>query len=486
MRWNLIERQWNWMDDGVLTYALCAMRAVWIWLWLHLAARALTPTHGDWIALPTVFGLLALGTLLSQYGIFRMKSNARAALLVSSAGLVAVVLSVYFAVGTERAPLWDARWLRAILDNIAASLVVLSIAVWLWRWGILTGRELVLYDVFLFNFTIGVIAFVIALGVAFGMNLVSLYELVLPLLLFFAIGLGTLALSSLQDARRYEGGRTGQQIALNRYWLGTVGAIIGAVLLGGLLLTQLFAPEYLSGILTMLTVILGWMAQLLFLVAVIVSYIVFAIFEFFARFFPSLNLSNLQKIQPPPNYAEQFKDLEHQSSSSPSPEVYLALEIIAGILIAGAIILIFALAFRRFLYLDKEEIEETRETIFSFDLVKEQLAQLFKRKGGKDKATAPFVSIIGDAPRAQVRRTYQALLAWAASRGVPRAPGQTPNEYLMLMDQGLHLYIEPISIITDAYVQARYSIAPIPADRAEGVMRAWQIIVHDNAADGKA
>jgi hypothetical protein len=478
MRWNLIERQWNWMDDGVLTYALCAMRAVWVWLLLHLAARAFTPTRGDWIALPTVFGLLALSTLLSQYGIFRMKSDAGAALLVSFGGLVAVGLALYFGIGVDRAPLWDERWLRAMPDDVATSFVVLSVAVWLWRWGILTGRELVLYDVFSFNFTIGVFAFVIALAVAFGTNLVSLYELVLPLLLFFAIGLGTLALSSLQDARRFEGARTGQQIALNRFWLGTVGAIIGALLLGGLLLTQLFAPEYLAGVLSILAIGRDWIARLLFLILVIVAFIIFAILEFFARFLPPLNVSsNVQNIQTPPSFAEQFKDLEQRATASPSPEVYLVLQTIAGILIAGAIILIFALAFRRFRYLDKEEIEETRETIFSFDLMKEQLAQLFRRKGDEDTATAPFVSIVGDDPRAQIRRTYQTLLAWATERGVPRAPGMTPDEYATRLSGALQLHSEPIALITAAYVLTRYSTNEVSTNQAAQVARAWKQIV---------
>lgn len=465
------------MDDGVLAYALAAMRAVWVWMLLHLAARALTPTRGEWMTLPTVLALLTFSTLLSQYGIFRMKSDTGAALLVSLGGLGAVILALYLSVSGARAPLWDACWLSALLNDPAPSVVVLVAAIVLWRWGILAGRERVLYDVFAFNFALGVIAFVVALALAFGTNVVSLYELVLPLLFFFALGLGALALSSLQDARRYEGGRTGQHVALNRYWLGTVGAIIGTLLLGGVLLTQLFAPDALAGVLNLLSLVLRWLVQVLFWVLVAVTFVIFAILEFFARFFPSLQISSrTQDLQTSSSLIEQFKDLEQHATQGPSPEVYAVLQILAGVILAGMILLIFAWAFRRFRYLDEEEIEETRESIFSLDLAREQLAQLLRRPR-TESPRAPFVTIDGEDPRAQIRRTYQALLAWASAHGVPRAPGMTPYEYLCALEHELGVNRALLDLITRAYVQARYSVASVEAARAQEVAQAWQHIV---------
>ncbi|MCX7840585.1 MAG: DUF4129 domain-containing protein, partial [Anaerolineae bacterium] len=397
-----------------------------------------------------------------------------AVLLVSFGGLAAVLIALYLSTGT-RVPLWDARWLGALLDDPAPSVVVLVVAIVLWRWGILAGRERVLYDTFAFNFALGVMAFVIALAVAFSTNVVSLYELVLPVLFFFAIGLGALALSSLQDARRYEGGRTGQQIALNRYWLGTVGVIIGALLLGGVLLTQFFAPDYLAGILNVLTLILNWLAQILFLVLIVVTFVVFTILEFFARLFPSLQISSRAQDLRTPTLFEPFKDWE-QATHAPSPQVYAVLQILAGVILAGVIVLIFAWAFRRFRYLDEEEIEETRETIFSFDLVREQLAQLLRRPRA-ESSRAPFVALDADDPRAQIRRTYQALLAWADARGVSRAPGMTPYEYARALEREPGIDRAALTFITRAYVEARYSAASVDATRAQEVARAWQQIV---------
>jgi hypothetical protein len=482
MALHLTDRKWNWIDDGALPYALDAMRAIWVWLIFHLWAHGLTPTRGDWLAPFTVFGLLAVSTLFAQYGAFRARTGVRATLLVAFGGLGAVMLALYLAVGLGRFAPWDVRWFGALADDPLITAVVLIVAVWLWRWGIVTGREPLIYDAFAFHFAFGILVFVAALGIAYAAAIVPPVELLFPLLLFFAISLGALAVSSLQSARRFEQQQTGQWFALNRYWLGIVGAVIGALLVGGLFLSQFFAPEAVAGILSGLTVLLDLLARLLYWVVLVAAFVVFALFGLIARVFPTAGLSvNPPAIATPPNLADQFKDLQQQPAGL-SPEAYLALQVIAGTLIAAFIILIFALAFRRFKVLLEEDVEETRETIFSFDLLKEQLAQLFKRKSqGQGASAPPFAAIRGDDARAQIRRTYQALLAFAAAHGIPRSPGQTPNEYLTSLARGMHIYLEPMMLITEAYVQARYSLTPISPDRADEVLRAWQVIASDAA-----
>ena len=348
MALNLADREWNWIDDGVLPYALDAMRAIWVWLIFHLWARGLTPTRGDWLAPFTVFGLLAASTLLAQYGAFRAKTGVRATLLVAFGGLGAVMFALYLAVGLGRFAPWDMRWFGALAEDPLITAVVLIVAVWLWRWGIVTGREPLLYDAFAFHFAFGVLVFVAALAIAYAAAIVPLVELLLPLLLFFAIGLGALAVSSLQSARRFEQQQTGQWFALNRYWLGIVGAVIGALLVGGVFLSQFFAPEAMASILSGLAVLLDLLARLLYWVVLVAAFVVFTIFDLVARVLPTVDLSsNSPVIATPPNLADQFKDLRQQPAGL-APEAYLVFQMIAGALIAAFIILIFALAFRRF------------------------------------------------------------------------------------------------------------------------------------------
>jgi hypothetical protein len=475
----LVDREWYWLDDGVLPYALCAMRSLWIWLLLHLAARALTPTRGDWIALPLIFALLAGSTWLAQICIFKVKDDFRAIAFISISGLVAIVVTVYLDVGFTRAAIWDWHWLQAIRDDIAGTMVVLFIAVFLWRWGILTGRTHQLYDVFSFAFTIGTLVFGVVFGVAFGTNIVSAYELALPLLAFFAIGLGSLALSSLQDARRFEGNRTGQQIGVNRYWVATIVILIGILLAGGLVSTLLFAPEAFSGMLTFFAFIFDLAMKGLFLLVLVVSFIIFSILGFFAQFLPPLQpLKRDQNIELPQGFEEQLKALPQKTPAQLPAELHLVLEIGTGIIILGAILLVFAFAFRRFRYLEPEEGEEIRETVFSIDLLKQQLGDLFGRSSAKKtQSVPPFVVLDSDDHRAKIRQIYQELLAWVNARGVSRPPGMTPNEFLVLLNRLLPSQSERFAVLNAIYIRARYSAASISTEDVREVTSAWESIV---------
>ena len=479
MQLNVVDREWKWIDDGVLPYALALLRALWITIALHLYARA-AGLNSTLISLPVAFLLLAGSTALAQYGAFRASGSGRFTLLLALAGLGAIVVTLYLAFGEGRFAPWDPRWVHALTDNLVFTFVVLVLAVWLWRWGILSGREPLLYDTFSGNFTLGIAAFALELAFAYSTRLAPLGEILEPLLLFFAIGLGALAISSLQSARRYEREQTGQTFALNRYWLGTVGGVIVVLLLIGLLVSGFFAPDEIARRLSGVSILLDLLARLLLVVAFILAYVLFAILEFFGRFIHLTPSTEQQPLREPPNLAEQFKDL-NQPPSGISPEMLFILQVLAAVLIALVVVWIFAQAFRRFRHYGEEDEEESRESILSVGLLKEQLSKLFARRGNQGEAAAqPFAQITGDAPRERIRRTYQALLTWAAARGVPRSPAMTPNEYLALMGRALHLYVEPIWLITEAYLAARYGVAPISSDTADEVARAWEQIAREN------
>jgi hypothetical protein len=482
----LTDYKWNWIDDGLLPYALAAMRAVWVGLLAHLWSRGLMPYRPDLIALPWVFGLLAISTGFAQLGVYVVKTNWRAILLIVLGGLGAIALTLYLSLDSSRPAIWEPRWFGLALHDPGASIVTLIIAVWLWWWGIRTGRERVHYDLFASDFAWGTLMLAFAGVIVYATRAAPLREVVFALIPFFAIGLATLAISNLQSTRRFEGGRADQALAMNRYWLGTVAAVIGVLLLAGLLLGQLFAPETIAWIVKGLAVVLQGLTWLLLGILIVVAYLIFVPLEWLVGKLDWSSHTNDQPLpNPPPSLAEQFKDLSQGHPNIP-PQVYVSLQVLAGVLLVAVIVLIFALAFRRFKTLAEEDVEETREIILSMDLLKEQLAQLFGRKGNRHGPEPdPFVSIVGDDPRAQIRRTYQAMLAWAASQGMPRSPGQTSSEYLSSLSNALPAYGEPISILTAAYLQARYSAVPISSAITEQALRAWGTIARENGKDDR-
>ena len=77
------------------------------------------------------------------------------------------------------------------------------------------------------------------------------------------------------------------------------------------------------------------------------------------------------------------------------------------------------------------------------------------------------------------------MLAWAASQGMPRSPGQTSSEYMSSLSNALIAYSEPLSILTTTYLQARYSAIPISPASAEQALRAWETIARENGKDDR-
>jgi hypothetical protein len=492
MRWTLIDRKWHPVDDGVLPYALAAMRSLWVWSLLRLWSAGMAPGQAGLPTWPVVFGLLAVSTAVAQFAAFCVSKipgrgwpERRGGLskipgrgLVAFCGLVAVALALYLGLEGTRPALWDWRWLMALTRDPLWLVVTLLIAVWLWWWGVLAGRETIYYDTYAGNFALGTTMLGLAAVVSYATRIVPPGKLLGPALAFFAVSLATLAIASLRNARRYERDRSDSTFRVSRYWLATVGGVVVALLVVGLLLAQVFTPDVVRRLLAVASPLLDLLARALYWILLALAWVIFTLLDGLARlvrFRPGTE-GEPPKIQMPPNFAEQLKDLETHPVGL-APGVYLALRIVAGLLIVGVILLIFALAFRRFRTYFEEDVEEVRESVLTLDLLKMQLAQIFRRKH-QALEPPPFVVVVGDDSRARIRRTYQALLARAAAQGLPRPPGMTPEEYLHFVGQTLSDRSTALATITSAYMHARYSseqIAPAVADEAA---RAWEQVAN--------
>ncbi len=463
MRLKETERSWNWIDDGVLPYALAAMRAVWLWLGLCLWAHVLEPPRSELIPLFIVFGLLAVSTLFTQLAVFRLRDT-RGTWLVVGGGVMAAMLTLYVSFGTT--PFAD----------LGALFVAVLVTAWCWRWGIVAGREPIRYDTYARNFVYGVIALALVVFGALTAHTLAPAELIFPILVFFALGLGVLALASLRDAQQYESATLGQSFALNRFWLGTVGIVVAALVLVGFILGGVFAPEWAARTVAVVVFVWRLITSILLLIVYVVALVFFGILDVLGRvihFTPSEGTPF--QLPEPVRLDELFKNQDEVASTLP-PELVLLAQILSALFIALALAALFAIAFRRMREYAAEDTDETRESVFSFDLLQAQLRNLFRRASPTQNAVAPYAEIRGDDARAQIRRVYQALLAWAAERGITRAAGQTPRELEHALAAQFETRADQLALITNEYLNARYNVAPIAAQNAERVLRAWQVI----------
>jgi hypothetical protein len=75
-----------------------------------------------------------------------------------------------------------------------------------------------------------------------------------------------------------------------------------------------------------------------------------------------------------------------------------------------------------------------------------------------------------------VRYFYLSAARRAAQAGGARSPGQTPYEYQAALDRRFPDLEPDLAGLTDAFVQARYSLDQIERAEAEAVKPLWQRI----------
>jgi hypothetical protein len=73
-----------------------------------------------------------------------------------------------------------------------------------------------------------------------------------------------------------------------------------------------------------------------------------------------------------------------------------------------------------------------------------------------------------------VRRIYANLLRLAKDAGYPRAPSQTPYEYLLTLYHALPGSEADVQVITEAYVNAHYGQVPDTREDLQQIREAWE------------
>jgi len=180
-------------------------------------------------------------------------------------------------------------------------------------------------------------------------------------------------------------------------------------------------------------------------------------------------------------------------------ELQTALMTLAVVLVVAAVVYFMAQWLRRTGANRAQVEDEERITFGSWRLLLAQLrAWLLKllvrfRKSVPPPATAEeddLAALQGNpefAGTLSVRQIYARLLKLAASAGYPRAPYQTPNEYLRFLSTSLPDLRSDLNDITGAYIEARYAPAPTSPLSVQAASAAWRraepalVLVEENA-----
>jgi MFS family permease len=382
----------------------------------------------------------------------------------------------------------DGRWVRHLAYTLTdwnsgfpPAFLTLMAAAALWLRGVLDGNQRLRRDDVWSSFAAGFAAFALLLIAG------QLDPGGLPpdadrwLIGLVASGLAALALASVDlahiSSRR---GEDRANVHLNRDWLVSVVLVVGGVLVIGLALGALVTPATVGYILGLVGWLLRW-------VGVVVGYVLLAIlYVVFLALTPLIEWLQARMAEMEPREGMGTEGLQRtleELTRQPALEMPpLAEETLRWLTLAGigiVLLIIFALALRYFRNDADDDLDETRETVFSSDLLQEQLAALWnsllqRLRRSPGAAGSRFLSLDGEAEsRAAIRALYQAVLDRATTAGYGRAPGQTPYEYkarLMEMVGGVG---QAWTTITEIYVAARYGRSAPPHERVEQMQTAW-------------
>lgn len=492
----MIWRRWNWLSDQGLSLPITPLlvvmvRICWLWPWLELARRWLTPSYpAPLLPLGSMLLLFWGGMLIARLALAQTNRLHLARLWVAGSGLLFLLCLLWWQYAHATYALWDMQWLWQMALELAywqnelpPQFLTLLVAAGIWLRSVLDGQRQLLHDDVWSTFRTALVALVLLILVG------QLDPRGLPahtdrwMIGLFAVGLSALALSSVESSRITGIWNLQKQprLRLNRYWLASVAVVITGVLAVGLILAAIFTPSTVASALSWISTLLNWLGMILAYLLQAVAYLIFLVLTPLIEWIQA-RLGEPRPLEEAvmPDFQGQFEEMPVQ----PRAQLQFATESFRWLGLAGvviAIVVIFALALRYVRKSSGDEVEETRETVFTRELLEEQLASLWSRWYPRRRPShahrSPFLSLEGEEEnRRAVRSLYQALLALAKQLGYPRSQAQTPTEYKSLLATLWPVDESAWNVVTEGYVAARYGLQAPSTEEVEQMRQAWSKI----------
>jgi hypothetical protein len=465
-------RTFNWRKQVILPVALAAMETAWLAPWLGLWGKALDASADrPVLSASTVFLLLIAAQLLTEWMVRSESRMRRARYVLVGAGLVAIAAVARTPHGDR---VWlDPAWLVSLVTGRARDVdVVFSatlLTVYLWWRGIGFGRALKHFDDIAMAFWAGVAGLIayafLAIPLAGDATFAHLTGRAQAAVFgFFAVSLLGLSLARLEDERKHD---RGGDFRFSRQWLSVLVGVVGMLMLASLVLTRLLTFDLVTAVVQPLRFLGPLLWYLFEIVAYALGLIAWGVIAA-VRFL--LHPQGQPQPPPPPDFSLDRLQQEAVARGL-SPETAVALRWVALGLALLAIIVLLSRAVFRWVSPREDEVEEDRESVWTWQdalLTFRGLRRLWDawRSGAGEPAAGPRASPTD--PMGLIRWLYARFLWIMAGAGFPRAPDQTPYEYLRRL-RGAPVAGEPdASRVTEAYVRARYgNVMPSSDDIAE-------------------
>jgi hypothetical protein len=283
---------------------------------------------------------------------------------------------------------------------------------------------------------------------------------------------------------------------VDRHWIATVTGVVAIVLVLGMLLGTLIAPGTIAQAFGWLRPIWNTLMQLLMMLIYILAYLFFGLFE------PLLeNIRPRASEQGPRPFESPLEPVNLEELARNPVEIPPIFgQIVQTMLVVGGIALVVwffvrAVRKRKQEATLQDEVFETRETILTLDLIRDQMQGLFDGlRGSRSPPVFVEPGERGD-PRRTIRELYQAVLARGIANKAPREREQTPARYEQSLgyiysgqqadakDERQAFVKRAIAALTRAYEGARYGRQPPTLEQVQAAQEAFAQLGEEHASE---
>ena len=485
----------NWIATVVIPAAVVLMEVYWLYPWfLWLGELDIFVTHGAPLSIGGVIFLLGGSFLVTRYLLSRdwPLNWLRRGIIVCGLIVVFTVIRSEYHAGYA---LFDMQWfvhtVNTLLDfrHLHPLMIALPAGAYLWWRGIRRGRAPLYTSDIYRTFVTGTIFFVllviiwrITLGAG---SLEDLASTVAPhVAAFFFFSLASMALINLQSIRQR---MTPEDVgpSYNRRWLLIMILVVGGIVLVGIGVASVFSPEFMSFLSRLVGSIGNVIGTILGYILIPFGFLAAALYwvgEFFVNLVRGEGIPEFEG----PDFGVVEEEAAEVTRGAPSSEIItLALKWVLFAIVTIVIIYLLAKAIRRFrVSRMKADVAEVNESLWSWSGfvadVRIFLNAIWQRLWRKRREvipgeTAPHRYLDEEEEGTMdIREIYRRLLWQAARFGMGRRGYETPYEYRGRLEQLVPDGQEPITEITDLYVNVRYGEIETPRRQVDLANRLWQ------------
>ncbi|HEX5505380.1 MAG TPA: DUF4129 domain-containing protein [Thermomicrobiales bacterium] len=275
-------------------------------------------------------------------------------------------------------------------------------------------------------------------------------------------GLLAVAAGQLEDARQQARRRHGRAPGRG-VWLAFAGGAAVLILLVGVLFGGVFGHEVWQLLYT--PVVLGLrglgtvVADVLVGIAFVLYFIIVYPFIWLVTLLAGHAKPGQKQPAQPPLKPPDLSQLRNPVAANPPPELQIALGAIVAVV--AAVILLAALQRYRGRRRD-DDAEEERESLWSRDLLLDQLRNAFRRRRAARAAGGTIA--LTDSP-ASVREAFQYLSVLAQREGAGRRDAESASDFARRLDTLWPDAAEPVDDLTARYLRVRYGERPDAPER---------------------